>query len=201
MLYVFFVGFIMLSTPLDMQGLVTEGPIYKNAALQLLPGETYRYQFSTPDGTEPLTYRVLESGSCRGTLVREDETRMLLCLSKSGNLLEEGFPEMNSSFGNKSIALFSPWMLAVSDRFSWEFQTTVSAAGAKVQLPVYLKSLGRKTVAGREAYEISAFSSVGGRSTFYIDAEKRVLLSIDAGNVSARLVSAPFSLNWSGATS
>ena len=195
--YFIFIAFVFFASPVQIAQQVHEDPIYKNTQLQLVPGERYAYQLSSPDGQNLVSYTIGKSASCQGTVVVEDSSGTTLCLSKSGNLMQPGFESLNSSFLNQSILLFSPWMLAASDTFSWKFDNTVSAAGTQVSFPVALRSQGRKTVAGREAFEIGV-TSMGEASTFYIDAEKRVLLSIDAANVSVKLVSAPFALNWTG---
>ena len=118
------------------------------------------------------------------------------CVLPSGNLADEGFGSVNSGFGNLSVILFSPWMLAVSDNFSWQVNTTVSGAGVQIDMPLYMRSEGMKTVAGREAYEIAVQSEGQPPATFYVDASKRVALLVQDGNSSAQLVSAPFALDW-----
>lgn len=198
--YAIFMAGVFVLSPVHIEQALVEGPLVKNTQLQLLPGETYYYESDSPDGAQAAAYEVSREQGCAGITVTDVETLMRLCLSKSGNLLEDGFPMVNSTLGNKSIALFSPWMLAVSDSFSWGFKTTFSASGTTVEMPVSMKSLGRKTIAGREAYEISVESGSGLPSLFYIDSQKRVLLSLEADNFTLKLMSAPFELNWSNAT-
>ena len=195
--YCIFVASILLSSPLSVQPVLSEQPLAKNTPLQLMPGETYAYAVDTPDGSQVLTYTISRDPSCAGTLVYEKETQSSLCLSSSGNVAGPLFPAMNSSYGNQSILLFAPWMLAVSDTFSWQFQNTVSAAGTKLAMPVTLTSQGRKTIAGREAFAIVVLPYFGSRSVFYIDSQKRVVLEAVSANATAKIISAPFALNWS----
>src|SRR3989344_116757 len=122
--YFFFTAFVFFGSPVQISQQINEDPIYKNTALQLVPGEKYTYQASSPDGMNAISYLVGKSGSCSGVTVAEDATGTVICLSKSGNLLQPGFESLNSSFLNQSIVLFSPWMLAVSDNFSWKFDNT-----------------------------------------------------------------------------
>lgn len=196
--YFGFVASIFLSSPVQLEQQYSEGPLYKNAQLQLLPGEAYSYLVTGPGSRQQVTYSILRSPSCAGVLVNEDMSQNSICLSQSGALLsqEPGAVQSNSSYGNQSILLFSPWMLAVSDSFGWRFENTVSAAGTKISFPVFLKSNGKKLLAGREAYEISVGPMDSAPSLFYIDSEKRVLLSAESENVSVKLVSAPFELDW-----
>ena len=197
LLYFIFVAYVFLTSPLTIGQDFYEQPIQKNSALLLLPGETYRYDISSPAGRDSVTYKTGRSPSCTGLLVSEEPSGAGACLSQSGNLAQPGAEAFNSSYGNQSMLLFAPWMLAVSDDFRWGFESRITAGSTTVAFPVSLTSKGRKTVAGRDAYEISVSSSGSTPSLFYIDAEKRVLLSAEAENVSVRLVAAPFALNWS----
>jgi hypothetical protein len=129
-------------------------------------------------------------------LLVESYSQNSACVKESGNSADDSF-RTDLSLGNQSFLLFSPWMLAVSDNFSWQVNATVSAGAAQLSLPILFASKGEKEIAGRRAFEISISSELGDSSTAYIDAEKRVLLLADFGNASARLVSAPFPLNWS----
>jgi len=197
-LYALFALWVMLSNPVgEMAAIVQEAQLVKNSRLMLLPGEYYEYEFSSPTGFQRIGYQVSKSSQCNGTLVSGglSSQRVSACLSPSGNLAGD-YPQFNSSLGNQSMPLFSPWMLAVSDNFSWQVNTSMSIASAKVSLPTTFRSLGKKIVAGRSAFEIVVESEIGQPSRYYVDAEKRVLLYADFGNVTAKLVSAPFPLGW-----
>ncbi len=145
---------------------------------------------------------MLQSSYCKGLLVSESAKEGQLhsvCITRSGNLEGDLF-QLNFSLGNQSILLFSPWMLAASDNFSWQVQTTISTGTANINMPINFKSLGIKQLAGRQAYEISVQSDFSPPLKYYIDSEKRVLLYADFGNASVKLVSAPFSLNWTNSS-
>jgi hypothetical protein len=198
-IYVLFTLGVLLSNPSsEITASVTEGPLVKNARLALMPGERYEYEFSSPAGSQLLGYRVSHSSQCEGVLVSGGLAGqpVAACLSPSGNLVGDFF-WANSSLGNQSMPLFSPWMLAVSENFSWQVKTSMNVAATRINLPTSFTSLGRKTVAGRSAFEILVQSDIGPSSKYYIDEEKRVLLYADLGNVTAKLTSAPFELNWS----
>lgn len=200
LLYFIFVAYVFFTSPLTISQDFYEQPLEKNSALQLVAEETYRYEISSPDGGETVTYSTSRSSSCTGLLVSEEPYGNSVCLTQSGNLAQAGAEAFNSSYGNQSILLFAPWMLAVSDGFKWGFESRITAGSTAISFPVALASKGRKTIAGREAYEISVSSSGSLPSLFYIDAQKRVLISADSENVTVRLVSAPFPLNWSNSS-
>jgi hypothetical protein len=198
-LYAAFVASIFLSSPVQMSPQILEDSLAKNTHLQLLPGEKYIYSGESQGSADVLTYQVYRNSSCSGAFVYEKETKTALCLSQAGNIEDPSVPALNSSYGNQSIIMFAPWMLAVTDTFAWSFKTQMSAGGATVSLPVTLTSHGRKIIAGREAFEISVAPYIGKPSTLYIDSQKRVLIEAVSENVSIKLISAPFELNWSAA--
>ena len=197
--YLLFTVFIFMSVSSTVPSFqMFEYPLSKNSQLQLQPGESYTYHLATPQGASTLYYEVSSSHSCAGVEIAEQgqSGQSSRCVLPSGNLADEGFGNVNSGFGNLSVVLFSPWMLAVSGNFSWQVNTTVSGAGVQIEFPLYMRSEGMKTVAGREAYEIAAQSEGQAPATFYVDAQKRVALLVQTGNSSAQLVSAPFALDW-----
>ena len=201
LVYLVFVAYVFFTSPLTIAQDFYEQPLQKNSALALLAGETYRYEISSPDGKETVTYNTGRYSPCAGLLVSEERSGAGVCLTQSGNLAQAGAESYNSSYGNQSILLFAPWMLAVSDDFRWGFESRITAGSTAISFPVALSSKGRKTIAGREEYEISVSSAGSPPSLFYIDAQKRVLLSAESANVSVKLIQAPFPLNWTASTS
>ncbi len=199
---IFTAGVFLTSTSEPLHAILTEGQLSKNTPLALLSGERYSYEISAAGKTERLQYDVLQSSSCKGLLVIEsarEGQQNTACLTRSGNLEGDQF-QLNFSLGNRSMLLFSPWMLAASDNFNWQVQTTISTGTANINMPINFKSYGTKQMAGRKAYEILMQSEFSPPLKYYIDSEKRVLLFIDFGNASARLVSAPFPLNWANSS-
>ena len=199
-LYVLFTAFLFVSIPKVEPHLeVIESPLYKNSPLMLQPGEQYSYQIASPQGAYAIYYAIQSSPDCSGVEVfeRAQGGQSSRCITMGGNLAQAGFENVNSGLGNSSILLFSPWMLAASENFSWQVNTSVSASGVQITMPAYFRSSGRKAVAGRDAYEVIMQSEENGRAAvFEVDSEKRVVLLFEVGNASARLVSAPFALDW-----
>lgn len=79
--------------------------------------------------------------------------------------------------------------------------TSLSAGASSISTTTLYRAAGRKEIAGRQAFLVEALSDSGQKAAFYVDAEKRVLLYANAGGFSARLVSAPFALDWANFTS
>ena len=195
------VAYIYFSTPpVEIQAKLSEQSLLKNSVLGIAAGEEYAYDISNPEENVRVQYAVREASSCKGVLVIEQSGQAIseLCILKNGMLanVAEG-EQANSNFGNQSILLFSPWMLAASENFSWQVDTVYYANGIEMSVPTYFMSKGKQQMAGREAYEIDVGDQSGSAPTrFFVDAEKRVLLYADMGNITVKISSAPFALNW-----
>ena len=177
-----------------------EAPLIKNSALLLAPGEQYSYLLAMGNQSSTVDYSTSKSASCPGLLLTEreiDGTRNL-CLASDGSIIGNDTENTNLMLGNSSTVLFNPWMLAVSDNFTWKVEQVFTAGASEISIPTYFTSQGRKQVAGREAFQIGIENGVstGTGSTMYIDSQKRVLLYADISNITIRLVSAPFALDW-----
>ena len=198
--YFGFTAYIFLNTsPEDIQAKVLEGNLTKNSALALSPGEKYLYDLQSPDGVQQVAYAVSSSPSCAGVVVQEQagQASQIICILKNGMLAGAEGGAGNANFGNQSILLFSPWMLAASENFSWSVDNVYSAHGVEMTITTRFESKGRQQLAGRDAYEIDVGDSSNAQpARFFIDSDKRVLLYADLGNITARLASAPFALDW-----
>jgi|GEM_PF-1178628 len=201
LIFIAFVGVTLLTMPpLEFSEQIIEAALHKNSPLRLEAGETYVYSVQVENGTAALSYRVEKRPGCGGLLVLELQSGASECVDSLGNAAGSG---SNLSLGNSSFTLFSPWMLAASDDFSWTANTTLSAGFTSVELPLYFRSNGAKSVAGRQAFDIEI--AAGGPGTVppeyaphvFVDTEKRIALAVSIGNLTTRLVSAPFQLNWS----
>jgi len=198
--YLGFTAYIFLSMPpVEIEARILEGNLTKNSALSLFPGEKYLYDLESPDGVQQVAYSIGSAASCSGVVVSEQagQGSQAICILKNGMLADEAGGAANSNFGNRSILLFSPWMLAASENFSWNVDSIYSAQGVEMTITTHFASKGRQPLAGREAYEIEVGDTSGAPpARFFIDSEKRVLLYADLGNVTVRMASAPFALNW-----
>ena len=177
---------------------IHEGVLHKNAGLAILPGENYSYVLNGDDGTMGVTYFVRRMAGCQGVAFYDNQSGdPPACLLQSGNLDSDAGMH-NSTFGTDSELLFLPWMLAVSDNFSWSVSSDYWNGYFNMHTGTNFTSLGKSSALGRDAYFIRAQSDAYALPTdYYIDSEKRVLLYIRSGNTSAWLVDAPFGLNAS----
>ena len=198
--YLGLTAYIFLSTPpIEIEARLLEGSLAKNAALSLSPGEKYLYDLESPDGVQQVAYAVGSASSCAGVVVAEqaEQGSQSVCILKNGMLSNQAGGAINSNFGNQSILLFSPWMLAASENFSWDVDSVYSAHGVEMTITTHFASKGKQMLAGREAYEIDVGDNSGAApARFFIDSNKRVLLYADLGNVTVKLARAPFELNW-----
>ena len=197
--YIGFTAYVYFSMPpLQIEARLSEGALDKNAQLAILPGENYAYMLEAPEGSEQIAYAARSTQGCAGVAVAEASKQgsQLVCILKNG-MLSGNSEGGNLNYGNRSILLFSPWMLAASENFSWRVDAIYSSSGLEASIPIYFVSKGRQQMGGREAYEIDIGDTPANAiSRFFIDSEKRVLLYADMGNVTARLTTAPFELDW-----
>lgn len=199
--FVLFTAFVFFTAPSPLPSSQTvEAPLLKNAQISLVSGERYAYSLSMGNQTEMIYYLVSNSSSCPGTLVTELEgqSQRQICLSQSGNVIGNVTDESNLPTDNDSIVLFSPWMLAASQNFSWEVDQVFTAGTTQISIPTYFNSTGLVTIAGRNAFAVSITSDQPQSvpATMYIDSQKRVLLSTEISNITIKLVDAPFALDW-----
>ncbi|MFA6908144.1 MAG: hypothetical protein WC263_04945 [Candidatus Micrarchaeia archaeon] len=198
--YLGFTAYIMLSMPPSaIEARLLEGNLSKNSALMLSPGERYVYDLEGAADAQRVGYAISASPSCAGVVVSEQagQQSQEMCILRNGMLSGAGDGAANANFGNQSILLFSPWMLAASENFSWSVDSVYSSQGMEMTITTRFESKGKRQLAGREAYEIDVGDTSGAApARFYIDSGKRVLLFADLGNVTARLSSAPFALDW-----
>ena len=198
--YVGFTAYIFFSMPsVEIEAKVLEGSLSKNSALALIPGEKYLYTLESPNSVQQVAYAVGSSPSCAGVVVSEaaGQQSQRACILKNGMLSGPAEEAANANFGNQSMLLFSPWMLAASENFSWSVDSIYSAHGVEMAITTHFASKGKRALAGREAYDIEIGDSSGAPPAhFFIDSEKRVLLYADLGNLTVKMVSAPFALDW-----
>jgi hypothetical protein len=198
--YVAFTAYVFFSTPSqELRISVREGELGGISPLALAPGESYAYEVSYRGEKRLVGYAVLSSPGCGGLVVVEEAQGAPaepLCVPKEPS--EYAAMESKLAFGNRSILLFAPWMLAAREGFSWRLKSSSSAAGFTIETPMRFETAGVESTAGRQAYDV-IFTTEGegdAMMRYYVDAEKKVMLSLEAGNFTARLVSAPFMLNW-----
>ncbi|VVC03327.1 Uncharacterised protein [Candidatus Burarchaeum australiense] len=200
----FIIVIAFFSTPLDLSKVslnYTARPLSPNVQLQLLPGETYVYEYDLGGKPSNATYSVLGlAGNCMrvsATATGEDAPEAAsICIDlRTGQAQDSGL----------TVDFFQPWMLSLHDNFSWG-----SASRIVYPKPVEMEDVtnvtvtvvGRGTFRGRDAFKVRATSVrvINGAASdslefmLWVDAQKRVLLASDSPPFHIKLVSAPFEL-------
>ena len=174
---------------------ISESPLYKNANLSLSAGENYSYVMEDEGQLQMLPYSVGRLWGCKG-VVLYDGNDSQECLTQGGN--PAGGAQYNSTLGNSTGIMFLPWMLAVSDNFSWSVSGDDWNGYIHMRTSMNYTSLGKSSALGREAYRVRVTSDMYPEPTdYYIDSEKRILLYVTSGNTSAWLEEAPFAIDVS----
>jgi hypothetical protein len=175
---------------------LTETPLYKNANLSLSAGENFSYVIEHEGQRQMMDYSVRRLWGCKGVVLYEGNESQE-CLLPNGNV-DGDAAQRNSTLGNSTGLLFLPWMLAVSDNFSWKASGEYSNGYVSMRSSMNYSSLGKSSALGRDAYLVRVVSDIYPvPADYYIDSEKRVLLYIRSGNTTAWLVEAPFGLDAS----
>jgi hypothetical protein len=202
-LYFLWLGWVVLTTkPPEFTDYSVEEPLARNANFSLLPGEKYTYA-TVINNSEAmaLAYDIAQGNGC--TIIRSGNASV--CVLADGT---EAGSARNSSLGyeDKAFSLFKPWMLAVGDGWQWSANVTVEIkeVGYSDTLRVRMKTGAKGTWLGREAYRVDTTiydenEKVEMNVTDWVDAEKRVLLEEDVGDLKLVLVEAPFALGNSTA--
>jgi hypothetical protein len=176
-----------------------EQPLSKNAHLSLIRGESYVYSVESGTGEQfSVIYDVKSDPQCPGVVVEQSIGGNMVgvsCVLQDGT--EWQGTDGNVSAGNGTTFLFEPWMLALSDNFSWAYNSTLSSMGTEVSSTTSYESLGRKNALGRNAFGVDVKSNGEHGGYLLVDDEKRVVLWMNVGNASLFLVKAPFPLNAS----
>lgn len=197
--YLLFMLFLASTQPkIEPSFLISESPMKKNAGLGLVNGESYVYALENSGQFQLVQYDVQKALYCEGVVLRESQD-VAPCVLGNGNLASDA-AQYNSSFGNESVLVFLPWMLAVSDDFKWQVLGDYRNSYFTMRVATNYSSLGKSSALGRDAYKIRVASDLYAEpAVYYIDSQKRVLLYLKTLNASARLVSAPFALDASDA--
>ncbi|MCL6088667.1 MAG: hypothetical protein M1530_00700 [Candidatus Marsarchaeota archaeon] len=185
---------------------------------------------ANPDGRTLIHLQASRAGGCPGVLLEDADARAAyaaaqqnknapsmassVCVGFDGVERAPNGTQIGSNLSFSSLAwpYFQPWMLALSDNWSWSANSTlvVQPFNQRYSQPLLLHVTGRQNLSGRDAFivELSALPSsdpIGWGSAVYgsagkmaIDAKQRVLLSLSMPNATLTLVQAPFLTNQTG---
>ncbi|MEM3030215.1 MAG: hypothetical protein QXH27_00630 [Candidatus Micrarchaeia archaeon] len=185
------IAFVLWPAGREVRTSVSTEPLRPNAALNLSPGERFAYNFSFGRESALAEFSV-ESAFENCLVVKTTPADGEGCLAANGSLL----------WGNLSGGFFEEWMLALAPNWSWRVRVRNEIAGlglAEERVVTYAVSevADRK---GRRAFHILVSSSPAAANAsvqeaeVWVDAEKRILLEMNARGLRTELVSAPFPL-------
>lgn len=152
-----------------------EAPLQKNAQLNLSPGSAFRYTLVMNQSWANATYLIGQTDNC--TLIRMMESVNFsgVCLDSDG--LEEG--GSNATLMNPAIVMFQPWMLALSDGWTWNNTMYLSFNGdlKEVQQNQY-RVVRMENYSGIMAYVVELTTDDGPPEYMWVDAQRRILLKM-----------------------
>lgn len=171
---------------------LAEAPLTKNTEFQLMPGEQYTYAYLV-NGTEVnATYEIFNGDNCTIIALMETTPPSASCVDRWG-MDERGY---NSLLNNSQMMLFKPWMLALREGWTWN---TTMYMGFENESQ-YVASMDYRVMRtdtwhGRKAFVV--MENVSGSEPEYewVDAEKRILLTLQGNGYEIDLVGG---LNESG---
>ena len=189
--------------PIDLQMSVEYDALSLNRTcpLQLQPGEEYVYHYP---GAVEITYKTGEwTQTClpvRGTEKQQD-ILIEACITREGKAIYGKLTGADGSANLSGVDFFQEWMLALKDGWTWREDavfTSKTIGSSQTKRVEY--SASSREFRGRSAFEVRVnVSSGSGKKftpqqsyTFWVDAEKRVLLKADFGEDGIMLQKAPF---------
>lgn len=153
-----------------------DAPLHKNTGLQLRSGETYSYVYKTANSTMEMTYEVSDGPGCTLISIAEAQGSASVCLDSFGERV--GGPEQG--FGDPTVLLFKPWMLALNDSWSWNSSLYLSFGESESE---HISDIGyrvvrRETYMDRDSFLVEVRADMGEPEYQWVDAEKRISLRI-----------------------
>ncbi|MFH0927591.1 MAG: hypothetical protein V1822_03360 [Candidatus Micrarchaeota archaeon] len=170
----------------------------KTANLSFDAGQTYEYAINMQGRFATVSLLARYKPNCPGFILEDEKNSYSICIRKSGF-----YSNYSGYIGDQSFPFYSPWMLYLTQNLSWKENQTVTFYPAnltqKATLLFEAKNLTK--IFGRDAYEVKVSSSSSSpffantpNATYFVDAQKRVLLKAQIGSSQIILISAPFAL-------
>lgn len=174
--------------------------LQKTSDLQILGAESYQYQLLFENQTQTIFLTAKYGSNCPGVILEDVKNSYELCIRQSGF-----YSNSSEYLGDFSFPFYAPWMLYIHENFSWKPNRTITVFPTNItqRAQLFFETKNKTTISGREAYEIYAhkLSSPSifaddffANTTYFVDAQKRVLLAATSGGAQIILVSAPFEL-------
>jgi len=166
-----------LKLTLDEPELVSLGaPLHKNSALQLHAGENYTYLYNSTESVMRRSYGVSEGPGCTVISILGEKDSAAVCLDESG----ERVMGSGSGYGDPTVLLFKPWMLALNDSWRWNSSLYLAFNNSAPQhvSDTSYRVVRRESYMGREAFVVEIQSDLEEPEYQWVDAEKRMTLRI-----------------------
>jgi len=167
-----------------------DAPLYKNTELQLRSGEVYKYVYDSTNSTMEITYEVRDGPGCTIVSIAEAQGSAAVCLDSYGERV--GGPE--KGFGDPTVLLFKPWMLALNESWRWNssFYLAFGDSESEHISDMSYRVVRRESYLGRDAFLVEIKADIGEPEYQWVDAEKRISLRIIGEGYEVVLK------NWSG---
>jgi hypothetical protein len=150
-----------------------EEPIEKNAKLQILPGEEYKYTYIYNKTGVNITYFLIHGSGCTRIFIEESVNNTNICIDEGG-MDSSG---SNATYNNPAFLLFKPWMLALHPVWKWNNSMYMTYDNSLQHIADnHYRVIRVEDYKDRKAYVVAVNSSAGPAEYQWIDAEKRVLL-------------------------
>lgn len=171
------IGWLLIGPSMQNSAVVyKEAPISKNAKLQIVPGEVYTYLLDLNGTQATTTYFIGQGDGCTLIRMMESVNYSGSCVDDNGNDLR-GY---NTSLDDPSIIMFQPWMLALSDGWTWNSTTYLSVGGRLTEMAENrYRVIRQENYSGRQAFVVELRSGDQEADYAWIDSEKRVLLRME----------------------
>lgn len=178
-----------------------EQPLSKNAQFSPQPGDAISYFYNGTNESGEISFAFGRQGQQNGnftvtsyancTLALLSGANSTTCIGKDGR---DG--ESNESLASADFMFFSPWMLALSENFSWKAQVLNGITREPLE-NFSVAYAGREQYLGRDAFVLDVmqegvFGSVEKR--VWVDSKTRILLKEEGKNYTLEITRAWFPL-------
>lgn len=178
-----------------------EQGLEKNAEFSLRPGDTLVYEAKYNNRTERATFifgRKALPGSNISRMVYDNCTLAAIQGANASTCIRgDGRDwDSNQTLSSPVFFFFSPWMLALSENFTWNASVRNGINGEPIQ-DFSARVGGTGSALGRSAYAVlvreEGIFGVWERK-MWIDSKSRILLKEEGENYTVTLIQAPFPL-------
>ena len=164
-------------------------------------GQSYVYALEFENKSRSIFLNTKYVEGCPGIALEDAQNSYIICLRKSG------FHSNSTGYlGDTSFVFYSPWMLYLRENFSWKLNRTITFYPTNItqKSPLLFEVKNITRLYGRDAYVVQAsklssnsffVDDFFANSTYFVDAQNRILLGAQSQGAQIRLISAPFELD------